>query len=122
MSPATLAECAEAATRIPADLQATAPGQPQPVFNFILGANSRRTPSGGKPLVALKPGQCHYPLNDPERGGEFFFCAEPIAKSGANYCNRHAKVALRTQHPTVPRGGFMGLHGAPCPQEADCHA
>jgi hypothetical protein len=35
MSPATLAECAEAATRIPAVLQATAPGQPQPVFNFI---------------------------------------------------------------------------------------
>jgi Domain of unknown function (DUF309) len=45
MSPAALAECAEAATRIPADLQAAALGQPQPVFNFILGANSRRTPS-----------------------------------------------------------------------------
>jgi Domain of unknown function (DUF309) len=48
MSPAALAECAEAATRIPADLQATAPGQPQAVFNFILGANSRRTPSGSQ--------------------------------------------------------------------------
>jgi hypothetical protein len=48
MSPAALAECAEAATRIPADLQATAPGQPQPVFNFILGANSRRSPSGSQ--------------------------------------------------------------------------
>jgi hypothetical protein len=46
MSPAALAECAEVATRIPAELQATAPGQPQPVFNFILGANSRRSPSG----------------------------------------------------------------------------
>jgi Domain of unknown function (DUF309) len=46
MSPAALAECAEAAIRIPADLQATAPGQPQPVFNFILGANSRGRPSG----------------------------------------------------------------------------
>jgi hypothetical protein len=43
MSPATLAECAEAATRIPADLQAPAPGQAQLVFNFILGANFRRT-------------------------------------------------------------------------------
>jgi len=41
MSPAALAECAEAAMRIPADLQAAAPGQPQPVFNFILGAYSR---------------------------------------------------------------------------------
>jgi hypothetical protein len=48
MSPAALAECAEAATRIPADLQATAPGRPQPVFNFILGANSRRAPSGSQ--------------------------------------------------------------------------
>ena len=48
MSPATLAEYAEAATRIPADLQATAPGQPQPVFNFILGSNSRRRRSGSQ--------------------------------------------------------------------------
>jgi hypothetical protein len=44
MSPAALAECAEAAIRIPADLQATAPGQPQPVFNFVLGPNSPREP------------------------------------------------------------------------------
>jgi hypothetical protein len=35
MSPAALAEYAEAASRIPAALQATAPGQPQPVFNFF---------------------------------------------------------------------------------------
>ena len=48
MSPATLAGYAEAATRIPADLQATAPGQPQPVFNFILGSNSRGTQSGSQ--------------------------------------------------------------------------
>src|ERR1700689_3259583 len=45
MSPAALAECAEAATRIPADLQATAPGQPQPV---VLGPNSRGRPSGSQ--------------------------------------------------------------------------
>jgi predicted metal-dependent hydrolase len=44
MSPTALAECAEAATRIPADLLATVPGQagqPQSVFNFVLGPNSR---------------------------------------------------------------------------------
>jgi len=45
MSPAALAERAEAATRIPADSQLTVPGQPQPVFNFILGPNSRGRPS-----------------------------------------------------------------------------
>jgi hypothetical protein len=48
MSPAAPAEYAEAATRIPADLQATAPGQPRPVFNFILGPNSRGRPSGSQ--------------------------------------------------------------------------
>ena len=50
MSPAALAGCAEAAIRIPADLQATAPGQPQPVFNFILGPNSRARPSGSQEI------------------------------------------------------------------------
>ena len=49
----------------------------------------------GKPLVALKPSQCRYPLNDPERGGEFLFYGEPIAKSGANYCSRHTEIAVR---------------------------
>jgi hypothetical protein len=48
MSPAALAECAEAATRIPADLHAAAPGQPQPVFNFTLGPNSWGRPSGSQ--------------------------------------------------------------------------
>ncbi len=48
MSPAALAEYAEAASRIPAALQATAPGQPQPVFNSILGSNARGRPSGSQ--------------------------------------------------------------------------
>ena len=48
MSPAALAENAEAASRIPAALHATAPGQPQPVFNFILGSNSRGRPRGSQ--------------------------------------------------------------------------
>jgi hypothetical protein len=41
MSSATLAECAEAATRFPVELCATAPGEPEPVFNFILGQDAR---------------------------------------------------------------------------------
>ena len=45
MSPAALAEYAEAAAKTHAALQATAPGQPQPVFNFILGSNSHGRPS-----------------------------------------------------------------------------
>ena len=45
MSPAALAEYAETAAKTHAALQATAPGQPQPVFNFILGSNSHGRPS-----------------------------------------------------------------------------
>jgi predicted metal-dependent hydrolase len=48
MSPATLAEYAGAVTRTPADLPATAPGQPQPVFNFILGPDARGRPNGSQ--------------------------------------------------------------------------
>jgi hypothetical protein len=48
MSPATLAEYAEVAAGIPADLQATPPGQSQSMFNFILGPNSRRSSSGSQ--------------------------------------------------------------------------
>jgi hypothetical protein len=55
MSPAKLAEYAEAATRRPADLQETAPGQPQPMFNFILGSISRGRRSGSKKGNSHRP-------------------------------------------------------------------
>jgi Domain of unknown function (DUF309) len=42
MSPAALAEYAESAARMPAGLQVTAAGQPQPVFNFVLGSSRKR--------------------------------------------------------------------------------
>lgn len=48
MSPAALADCAEAAARLPATLQAIAPGEPQPVFEFVLGSRSRRRPTGSR--------------------------------------------------------------------------
>lgn len=40
ISPAMLADYAEAAASLPGDLHATAPGEPQPVFEFILGEHS----------------------------------------------------------------------------------
>ncbi|WP_292502028.1 DUF309 domain-containing protein [Mesorhizobium sp.] len=52
MSPAALAEHAEAAARIAAALPATALGQPQPVFDFILGPSS-----GGRPINSQKDKQ-----------------------------------------------------------------
>jgi hypothetical protein len=48
MSPAALADCADAAARLPATLQAIAPGEPQPVFEFVLGSRSRRRPTGSR--------------------------------------------------------------------------
>ena len=54
MSPAALAEHAEAAARSPATLQATALGQPQPVFDFILGSSS-----GGRPIRSQKKRNSH---------------------------------------------------------------
>ena len=48
MSPAALAEYAEAAASIPAGLQSTAPGRPYPVFDFVLGLNTRGKRSGSR--------------------------------------------------------------------------
>ena len=55
MSPAALAEYAEAASRIPAVLQATVPGQPQPVFNFNLGPISHARRSGSQKRNSPRP-------------------------------------------------------------------
>ena len=51
MSPAALADRAEAAARIPAALQATVLGHPQPVFDFILGPSSGDRPVGSQKTV-----------------------------------------------------------------------
>ncbi|TPI27602.1 DUF309 domain-containing protein [Mesorhizobium sp. B3-2-1] len=48
MSPAGLADHAEAAVRTPAGLQVTVLGQPQPVFDFILGPSSGDRPNGSQ--------------------------------------------------------------------------
>jgi hypothetical protein len=42
MAPEALASYAEAVAAVPFDLRATAPGQPQSVFNFILGPHSHQ--------------------------------------------------------------------------------
>jgi hypothetical protein len=43
-------------------------------------------------FLRLRPGQCHFPLNSPERGrfcAELVCCGEPVVRSGASYCSRH---------------------------------
>jgi hypothetical protein len=41
-------------------------------------------------LVELRPGQCRFPVNAPERGGEFLFCSAPVSVSRSGYCAVHA--------------------------------
>jgi hypothetical protein len=47
------------------------------------------------PFVELRPGQCRWPVNSPERGGVFLCCSAPVEKSRANYCARHGAIARR---------------------------
>ena len=42
------------------------------------------------PLTSLQADQCRWPINAPERGGAFLFCAAPAS---GNYCARHAAMA-----------------------------
>lgn len=57
MSPAALAEHAEAAARTPAALQATSLGQPQVVFEFFLGPSSGGNPISSQERQAGIPGR-----------------------------------------------------------------
>jgi hypothetical protein len=47
------------------------------------------------PLFKLQPGQCHWPVNAPERGGVFLYCSAPVAKPRAVYCEAHMRVSVR---------------------------
>jgi hypothetical protein len=44
------------------------------------------------PLAKLQPGQCHWPVNAPERGEVFLYCSAPVAKPRAVYCEAHMSV------------------------------
>jgi hypothetical protein len=64
-------------------------------------------------LLALVPGTCHWPLNDP-RDRDFHFCGAPVVV--APYCPRHAlqaHLAPRTGGGHGVRIGFVvhGRHG-----------
>jgi hypothetical protein len=60
-------------------------------------------PSPPLPLVRLRPGLCKWPTNAPPPGhaNEMLFCGEPVARLGANYCGRHAEMAVRVS-PSRP--------------------
>ena len=46
------------------------------------------TPPKPVPFSELRPGQCRFPMNSPERGGQFLFCAAPVSRR--DYCAAHA--------------------------------
>ena len=39
-------------------------------------------------MMDIRSGQCRWPVNAPERGGEFLFCGHEVA-SGESYCQHH---------------------------------
>ena len=49
-----------------------------------------------RPFGSLKPGQCRFGLNSPERGrmSELLCCAAPVRRQGAVYCAEHARLAV----------------------------
>jgi hypothetical protein len=71
--------------------------------------NSRAPPSPPEPprpvaFLRLRPGQCRFPVNSPERGrlaAELVCCGEPIVRWGAAYCSRH-EALTRSHAPSRP--------------------
>lgn len=60
-------------------------------------AQHNRAPVQGKSLSALQPGQCRWPIGDPQLPG-FHFCGEPKAGEGP-YCAEHASKASTPSRP-----------------------
>lgn len=61
------------------------------------------------PLAALSSRCCHWPVNDPARGGLFLFCGE-ASEAGRPYCPHHGRRAVgagteseRTAHRVLRR-------------------
>ena len=80
MSPAALAEFAEAATRIPAELQATAPGHPQPVsisFSDQIPAGARADRKRGTVTC-----RCRYEFDTATLSADIGFRFSPCDPSG----------------------------------------
>lgn len=60
-------------------------------------AQRKRQSAQGKSLAALQPGQCRWPIGDPQLP-DFHFCGAP--KTGANsYCVEHAALANTPGRP-----------------------
>lgn len=48
--------------------------------------------NAAKAVLALRHGQCRWPIGD-TRGGDFHFCCEPVAGVGS-YCGEHAQASI----------------------------
>jgi hypothetical protein len=69
-----------------------------PVVKPIAAARPQPLPAEAAdalPLAKLQPGQCHWPVNAPERGEVFLYCSAPVAKPRAVYCEAHMRVSVR---------------------------
>jgi GcrA cell cycle regulator len=69
-----------------------------------------RVEPGTVTLLALKPGMCKWPVNDPPRFGEYLFCGVSQVAERV-YCEHHARIAYtgtrsRKDAAWVPRPRF----------------
>lgn len=56
--------------------------------------------TGPKTLIDIRPSDCRFPINDPDRGEPYLFCAAP-RMNDEPYCAEHCRVAFRVG-PYVP--------------------
>jgi hypothetical protein len=80
-------------------------------------ANHPPEPPRPVAFLRLRPGQCRFPVNSPERGrlaAELMCCGEPIVRWGAAYCGQHEALSRSHASPSRP-SAFSLSPRAPSP-------
>jgi GcrA cell cycle regulator len=79
------------------------PARPSRPASQCAISKNEASPEAAERVLALKPGQCRYPLGDP-LDPAFRFCAAPIKAEGKPYCAAHHRLCHRPS-PFAGEGG-----------------
>ena len=83
------------------------PPAPKPVPQIIDGVRH----GAGMPLLMLSRGRCKWPINEPDRGGEYLFCGEAVDNwsetVGGRYCACHRQISKGTKATTQQKAEAM---------------